>query len=345
MQVRSTPPTFAASEPKRGIDRACRQKRLSHMFLPKSARWVRVLVEGVRYLRAPARCAPPLAPLPHYPPRVPLSTAVWSADGELLRVTLASDDQYRLWTPLSEISPELIDAFLLKEDRWFRWHPGVNPVALVRAGFATYNGGQRQGGSTLTMQLARRLYHLRTRTLAGKLRQVAAAIWLEARYSKRELLEAYLNFAPFGGNIEGVGAACRIYFGKAPERVNLGEALTLAVIPQRPSDRAGRTVQEGGLLAARSQLGTQWLATSRFRRRRAPPDRSADCDEIQFYASISGASFRERGSGFARQDSRTDGHDARFEHAAAGGTSDRPLPDAIRESRNTERFRASCRHA
>jgi len=230
------------------------------MNLPKSARWVRsplkVFVICVLLLAA-------LRLLPHAPlsSRVPLSTAVWSADGELLRVTLASDDQYRLWTPLSEISPELIDAFLLKEDRWFRWHPGVNPVALVRAGFTTYNGGQRQGGSTLTMQLARRLYHLRTRTPVGKLQQVAAAIWLEARYSKRELLEAYLNFAPFGGNIEGVGAACRIYFGKAPERVNLGEALTLAVIPQRPSHRAGRAVQEGGLLAARSQLGTQWLAS------------------------------------------------------------------------------------
>ena len=114
------------------------------------------------------------------------------------------------------------------------------------------------------MQLARRLYHLRTRTLAGKRRQVAAAIWLEARYSKRELLEAYLNFAPFGGNIEGVGAACRIYFGKAPERVNLGEALTLAVIPQRPSHRAGRTVQEGGLGSPKS-VGYAMVSQSRFR--------------------------------------------------------------------------------
>ena len=58
---------------------------------------------------------------------------MWSADGELLRVTLAPDDQYRLWVPLSEISPTLVEAFLLKEDRWFYWHPGVNPIALVRA--------------------------------------------------------------------------------------------------------------------------------------------------------------------------------------------------------------------
>src|SRR3954464_1395281 len=92
---------------------------------------------------------------PHAPlaARVPLSTAVWSADGELLRVTLASDDQYRLWTPLSQMSTALVDAFLLKEDRWFYWHGGVNPTSLFRAGFRTYGGSARQGGSTLTMQL------------------------------------------------------------------------------------------------------------------------------------------------------------------------------------------------
>ena len=72
--------------------------------------------------------------------RVPLSTAVWSADGELLRVTLASDDQYRLWTPLTQMPPVLVEAFLLKEDRWFYWHPGVNPAALVRAGMSTVRG-------------------------------------------------------------------------------------------------------------------------------------------------------------------------------------------------------------
>src|ERR1700681_4519171 len=76
--------------------------------------------------------------------RIPLSTGVWSADGELLRVTLASDDQYRLWTPLSEMSPDLVQAFLLKEDRWFYWHAGVNPAALVRAGFRTWRGAGRQ---------------------------------------------------------------------------------------------------------------------------------------------------------------------------------------------------------
>jgi penicillin-binding protein 1C len=193
---------------------------------------------------------------------VPQSTSVWSADGELLRATLAADGQYRLWTPLDEMSPALVDAFRLKEDRWFYWHLGVNPVSLIRAARSTWQGHGRQGGSTLTMQLARLVYHLNTKTPAGKLKQSAAALWLEARYSKRSILEAYLNLAPFGGNIQGVGAASRIYFGKPPSQVGLGEAITLAVVPQRPAVRAGRGVQLSRLLAARTHLAHYWLNTN-----------------------------------------------------------------------------------
>ena len=215
-----------------------------------------------RFAAVAALAAIALKVWPHAPLQasVPLSTAVWSEDGELLRVTLSADDQYRLWVPLEKISPTLVDAVLLKEDRWFYWHAGVNPAALVRAGLRTYAGGDRQGGSTLTMQLARLLYRLNTKTAAGKMRQIVAAAWLERRYSKHELLEAYLNVAPFGGNIEGIGAASRIYFGKSPDRLTLGEALTLAVIPQRPSSRAGMVVSDAGVLAARAKLGREWLA-------------------------------------------------------------------------------------
>ncbi len=193
----------------------------------------------------------------------PQSTSVWSADGELLRATLATDEQYRVWTPISEMSPALVAAFRLKEDRWFYWHPGVNPVSLIRAARSTWQGHGRQGGSTLTMQLARLVYHLNTKTAAGKLKQSAAALWLEARYSKRSILEAYLNLAPFGGNIQGVGAASRIYFGKPPSEIGLGEAITLAVIPQRPATRAGRGVPPSRLLSARTDLAHYWLRTNR----------------------------------------------------------------------------------
>ena len=202
---------------------------------------------------------------PHVPlaQRIPLSTAVYSADGELLRVTLASDGQYRLWTPLARMSPVLVDAFLLKEDRWFYWHPGVNLAALFRAGFRTYGGARRQGGSTITMQLARLLSRTSTRTVKGKLLQIVSAFWLEACYSKRDLLEAYLNLAPFGGNIQGAGAASRIYFGTAPDRIGVGEALTLAVIPQSPVARMGDGARQERLQRARRQLAAQWLAHHR----------------------------------------------------------------------------------
>jgi penicillin-binding protein 1C len=211
--------------------------------------------------------------------RVPLSTGVWSADGEMLRVTLAADDQYRLWVPLEEIAPVYIETVLLKEDRWFYWHPGVNPLALTRAAARTFNG-DRQGGSTLTMQLARLLYRMNTKTLSGKARQIVAALWLERRYSKHDLLEAYVNLAPFGGNIEGVGAASRIYFGKSPDRLTLGEALTLAVVPQSPSNRGGASSSEAKLLAARSRLGADWLA------RRSAAAEDADSDRRQLELPI-----------------------------------------------------------
>ncbi len=197
-----------------------------------------------------------LWPRPALESQVPLSRMVLAQDGELLRLTLAEDGQYRVWVGLDDVAPAMVEALLLKEDRAFHYHPGVNPVALTRAAFATYlGGGMRQGGSTLTMQLARRLYGLDTRRISGKLRQIALALWLEARYGKRDILEAYLNLAPMGGNIEGVETASRIYFGKTAAQLSLSEALALAVIPQKPNVRGrfGRDLQQ-----ARLALLSQW---------------------------------------------------------------------------------------
>jgi penicillin-binding protein 1C len=85
------------------------------------------------------------------------SQAIYDRNGRLLRLTLSNDEKYRLWTPLNEIPPAMVDATLLQEDAWFRWHPGVNPVSLMRAFIATYvQRSRRMGGSTITMQLARR---------------------------------------------------------------------------------------------------------------------------------------------------------------------------------------------
>jgi penicillin-binding protein 1C len=202
--------------------------------------------------------------LPHAPlkERAVYSRAFFSSDAALLRLTLAPDEQYRLWTPLQQISPALQKAVLLYEDRWFYAHPGFNPVSLVASAHSTWQGTQRRGGSTISMQLARRLWRIDSRSPVGKLKQVAAAVWLEARYSKGEILEAYLNFAPYGGNVEGVGAASWTYFNKAADKLLMPEALALAVIPQNPNRRGAATAHADAwpmvLEAARQRLWNKW---------------------------------------------------------------------------------------
>lgn len=201
----------------------------------------------------------------HYAPKPPLaslypnSTAIYARHGELLRLTLAKDQQYRIWMPLQQIPASLRNATLLYEDRWFYRHYGVNPLAMLRSAWMTYAQGTRQGASTITMQVARQMYDIKSRHLIGKLRQITAAFWLELRYSKDDLLEAYLNTAPYGGNISGAAAASLIYFHKPIAQLSLPEALTLAVIPQNPMRRAPGSKLPQALLDARQRLWRRWL--------------------------------------------------------------------------------------
>ncbi len=148
-----------------------------------------------------------LWPKPILADLIPHSTAIYAADDTLLRLTLASDSQYQLWAPLESIQPKAVEAVKLYEDRYFSWHWGVNPVAILRGVWRTLFGGSRQGASTITMQLAREIYTIDSRSIKGKLQQIVAAIWLECRYSKNDILEAYLNIAPYGGNIKGIATA------------------------------------------------------------------------------------------------------------------------------------------
>lgn len=202
-----------------------------------------------------------LWPHPPLSQGLPLSTAWYDRHGQLLRLQLATDDRYRLWTPLAEMSPLAIDGILLHEDRWFYLNPGFNPFSLLRGFWRSYiTGGSKQGGSTITMQLARMKWQLNTRTPGGKLVQMLRAVQLELSYSKHDILEAYLNYAPYGRNIESLGAASLIYFNKSPAQLTLAEALTLAVLPQSPSLRIDRRSGElsPALMQARNRLFMRW---------------------------------------------------------------------------------------
>ena len=179
-----------------------------------------------------------LLPTPPLLDGVSFSQCLRDRNGELLRLTLTSDQKFRIWTPLSQISPDLVAATLQYEDKYFPRHFGVNPVALARSAFGIVRGSARTGASTITMQVARLRFHLQTRSPLGKVRQIICALELERHYSKSEILEAYLNLAPYGRNIEGIGAASQIYFGKAAADLTNPESISLSVIPQSPTRRA-----------------------------------------------------------------------------------------------------------
>jgi penicillin-binding protein 1C len=192
---------------------------------------------------------------------VPFGDAYYTKEGELLRIFLASDEQYRLYEHLSYIPPEFSELVLLQEDQFFYQHPGVNPVSLFRAFYETYIvQNRRVGGSTLTMQTARIRYNLDSSTVGGKVQQIFRALLMELTHSKSEILEAYINLAPCGGNIMGFPAASEIYFGKTLEELNFSEKAMLAVLPQDPLGRDPRYSENHlELLEARNRLYNRWL--------------------------------------------------------------------------------------
>ena len=180
-----------------------------------------------------------LLPKPPLLDGIPFSQCVRDRNGELLRVTLSADQKFRIWTPLPKISTDLINATLRYEDKYYARHPGVNPIALARCAIdlARFHRATA-GGSTITMQVARLRLHLHTRTVPGKLEQILRALELERHYSKDEILEAYLNLAPYGRNIEGISAASLIYFDKPAAQLSGPESVALSIIPQSPTRRA-----------------------------------------------------------------------------------------------------------
>jgi penicillin-binding protein 1C len=178
----------------------------------------------------------------NYPPPLPeklaVSTEVLDRDGALLRAFATIDGRWRLATDLDTVDQKLVDMLIAYEDKRFRDHSGVDPLAILRAAQQLVTNGRIvSGGSTLSMQLARLMEPRTSRSLGAKLRQAFRAIQIERRLTKRDIIERYLTLAPYGGNLEGVRAASLAYFGKEPRRLTVAEAALLVALPQLPERR------------------------------------------------------------------------------------------------------------
>lgn len=166
-----------------------------------------------------------------------VSPVVLDRNGEWLMAFTTRQGTWRLEARLDEIDPEFQRRLITIEDERFWFHPGVDPIALTRATVSYARSGRiTQGGSTITMQLAR-LLEPRPRTIQSKLIEIIRAIQIERRWSKREILAAYLTMAPYGGNLEGVRAASRAYFQRDPQWLDDAEMALLIALPQAPEAR------------------------------------------------------------------------------------------------------------
>lgn len=165
------------------------------------------------------------------------STVILDASGNYLHVTLSDRKQQLCFPPIaaSKADEPYQQLVLLAEDRYFYWHPGVNPLALGEAFWQGLSTGRWRGASTITMQLVRMATGARSRNPVRKLRECLQALRLECHYSKEEIFALYLAHLPYGGNLKGHQAAAWRYFRKKPEQLTWSEAATMVILPNRPS--------------------------------------------------------------------------------------------------------------
>ena len=174
-----------------------------------------------------------LSPLPRFVQ--PLSTVVEAKDGSLLGARIAEDGQWRFPGP-DKVPDKFEKSLLTFEDRWFYYHPGINPVSIFRALSGNIKAGKVvSGGSTITMQVARISRGNKPRSYTEKFIEVLSAFKLELVTSKKNILKLYSSNAPFGGNTVGLEAAAWRYTGKSSKDITWAEAAALAILPNSPA--------------------------------------------------------------------------------------------------------------
>ncbi|MDB5651367.1 MAG: pbpC, partial [Hyphomicrobiales bacterium] len=206
------------------------RRRFAHAMIGVAALGLGLPALSAQYLRA-------LGPLDIAAAGQGSSIAV-DRDGRLLRAFTTDDGRWRLPLSVADVDPRFLDMLRTYEDRRFEEHRGLDFRAFARAGWQlATNLHIVSGGSTLTMQVARLLEPRDQRTPSAKLRQIARAVELEQRFGKDQILDLYLELAPYGGNLEGLRAASLAYFGKEPRRLSLSEQALLVALPQSPEVR------------------------------------------------------------------------------------------------------------
>lgn len=164
----------------------------------------------------------------------PPAQRIYDRENRLIRMHLSPDGYWRFPVKRDEIPEILKQAILCFEDRYFYFHLGINPIALIRAAWHNLSTHRLMGGSTITMQVAR-MMNRKPRTLQNKLAEIFTALQLEYHFKKSEILDIYLNLAPYGGNIEGVAAAAHFYFNKPLHALSISEIAILTIIPKNPN--------------------------------------------------------------------------------------------------------------
>ena len=219
---------------------------------------------GLLLLAALATWTISLGPLPLAQAKE-VSTTVVDRNGKLLRAYAMADGRWRLPVDAKTgVDPGYLKLLLAYEDRRFRSHSGVDPLALGRAALQLASRGHIvSGGSTITMQLARLLEPRRARSVHAKLRQMVRALEIERQLTKDQILDLYLTMAPYGGNLEGIRAASIAYFGKEPKRLSLAEAALLVALPQSPETRR-LDRHPGAARAARDRVLDRMVAEHRI---------------------------------------------------------------------------------
>ena len=204
---------------------------------------------------------PPVSALEEYAPSLP--TELYDIKGRLITNYYI---ERRYVVPLEKIPQALRDAVISTEDEYFYQHFGINPLAFVRAAIINLRaGGIRQGGSTLTMQLARNLFLTQDRTLTRKLEEIVLSLQIEQSYSKDEILQFYFNQMNYGEGCYGAEAASRVYFGKPVDQLDLAQCSALAGIPQAPGAYSPYRNPEGAI-KRRNTVLSRMLITGKISR-------------------------------------------------------------------------------